>query len=153
MSPRVLAAVAAALLVLLPLGWWLLRSDEDRIRAVMAEAEAAVEERNPQGVMDTLTQDFTAPRGVTRDSLHDALNRWLFTYQVDVELTPNPLEVHLNPDHDDEATVTFHVRARVRQRNDEPWTEWQSTRELQRGLIATFRRTDEGWRIRRVDAP
>ncbi|MBI5493802.1 MAG: hypothetical protein HY904_02180 [Deltaproteobacteria bacterium] len=110
---RVLVGAITAVLVLGGAGaWWLLRTEEDRVRAVIQEGAAAARARDVVRMDAILAPDFTTSRGLPRAGALEAL-RYAFQQryrEIDVELGPDPLPVKLEQ-QETRAVVLLDVRA------------------------------------------
>lgn len=160
LGPKQVALLGLGLLAVVALGAWayftFFEGPEDKVRRLLGEAAAAAEDRNPRDLTALMTEDFqVAYRNATadREQVRQALTRVLvldYKGGVEVELVPEPIPVEVSEDGES-ATARFRVEARGRRRPDAPWQEL-GQREARGDVVfvATCRRTDEGWRIRRI---
>jgi len=133
-------------------GEWLYRtfiqSDEDKIRAVLAASAAAARNNNPSGVTAILDESFRMPPGLDKDMVHRIMVRLLMVEfrEIAVEISPRPVPVQIDAKDHKRARATFRARVRGRRGADAPWEEINA-RAGGSAFAATFRKTDEGWKM------
>jgi hypothetical protein len=145
--------------------WWFchfvydhfIESEEDHIRDVVHAAAQGARDRRPVDVSDALTEDFKGPGGADKDLVHAGLVQILMAQYraIDVEITPEPIPVTLDPGDKKKATALF--RAIVKGKFDEH-APWQNVAEAEgRGANESskfklyLRKTDRGWKVYQVD--
>ncbi len=78
---------------------------EQRLRAGLAEMQAAVVEGRPNAFMEGVAEDFTGNEGMDRAALHNLL-RGQVLLNTRIGATTAPLDISINGDH---ATVRFNL--------------------------------------------
>lgn len=76
---------------------------EERLRDTVGQLQAAVEQRDPGAIEDTLAEDFIGPQGLDRKGAR-RLAQAMFLRHRDVGIALGPLQVDLKQEH---ATVEF----------------------------------------------
>lgn len=133
--------------------------EEDRIRLVLQGAVDGANDRSPRDVTRILSMDFKGPHGFSRDEVHNAcINLLLQQYRVvKFELAPLPIPVEIDPADNKKATATFRVFGKGKADEGSDWEDIgkQVGRYFNESsgamLKASFKKTDDGWRMYTVD--
>ena len=147
--------VIVALLFVWLVGWWVydrfLKSDETRIRQLIASAADGARRRAPSAVTAILSEDFRGPEGVTRDIVHAyAVNVLMQHYRfVQVQVSPDVIPVQIDAADKTRATAVFKVQAQGRVEETTPWEDIARAYCAPEAdaLKAYFKRTDDGWKM------
>lgn len=160
-SGRFYFVIGMIVFFVVPYGaWWLydtyIKSEEDHIREQLESAAQGARDRIPRKVSGILADDFRGPQGVTADDVHRFLIGILVQQykQVEVNYVPEPVPVMLDEADKTKATARFKVRARGKVTDDAPWEPIarRYNEESNVVLIATFKKTKEGWLISRIQS-
>jgi len=152
-----IAHVILALAILLAAGWFIhdrfIKTEEDRIRALIQGAATAARDRRPSGISRTLAEDFRGPESIDKDLVHAwCVSILMAQYKVvEVTLSPQPLAVNLV----DDSHATVQLRASVRAKV-EPFSDWE---ELPRRygksagvpMRLSLYKGDGGWQIKALE--
>ncbi len=125
-------------------------SDETKIRGLVLSAARAAQERNPGGIMSTLSEGFICqtPGGTfDREVCHQAFMHILMTQyrRVEVRLAPNPVPVVVEADRKT-AQVTFKAKVTGWVSDDSPPEDIQQQSGGER-YILTAKLTENGWKF------
>jgi hypothetical protein len=111
-------------------------SDDDKVRALFADAETAAEERDASDVLEFVADDYEDGNGFDKSQLRDFL-RGYFLANPKVELLVKVDDLHFPADGLAQAEVTV--------------TRVSLSDPRQLHLKVELRRTDGDWRVRRAD--
>jgi len=111
-------------------------SDDDKVRALFADAETAAEERDASDVLEFVADDYEDGNGFDKSQLRDFL-RGYFLANPKVELLVKVDDLHFPADGLAQAEVTV--------------TRVSLSDPRQLHLKVELRRTDGDWRARRAD--
>jgi len=111
-------------------------SDDDKVRALFADAETAAEERDASDVLEFVADDYEDGNGFDKSQLRDFL-RGYFLANPKVELLVKVDDLHFPADGLAQAEVTV--------------TRVSLSDPRQLHLKVELRRTDADWRVRRAD--
>jgi len=130
-----------------------IKSDEDKIRDVMAACVEGARDSNPHNVSIHFTEDFKGPGRLTWDNLHQALVHTLMVaYKggLEVILTPKEIPVTLASDKKS-ATSVFSVQLRGRASHESKDSEDITPLMGGSQFKLTFKKTDKGWQISQAE--
>ena len=111
-------------------------SDDDKVRALFADAETAAEERDASDVLEFVADDYEDGNGFDKSQLRDFL-RGYFLANPKIELLVKVDDLHFPADGLAQAEVTV--------------TRVSLSDPRQLHLKVELRRTDGDWRVRRAD--
>jgi hypothetical protein len=158
-SGRSFILVGMIVFFVVPYGIWYLydqyiKTDEDRIRDQLAGAVQGAKDRIPRKITGILSDDFRGPQGISADDAHRFLIHILVQKyrEVDAALLPDPVPVALDENDKTKAVARFKVRMRGRVTEDAAWEPIvrRYSDESNVELVATFKKTKDGWLITRV---
>ena len=111
-------------------------SDDDKVRALFADAETAAEDRDASDVLAFVADDYEDGNGFDKSQLRDFL-RGYFLANPKIELLVKVDDLHFPADGLAQAEVTV--------------TRVSLSDPRQLHLKVELRRTDGDWRVRRAD--
>jgi hypothetical protein len=137
---RQLAVVVVVMVVIAAglAGYFLTRpqpTDEEKIVALIAQGQRAVEQRNSTGLTRLLSRDYYDPYGTTREQLVGMIVSWMRGAQ-DVQAVPEIVDLKLNGDFAD-------VKLRVWL----AWGEGPSAGGEPYRMTVRLRREGRAWRV------
>lgn len=147
MMKWILRAVVAGLLVWLVWQGWqrLFVTDETRIKRLVATMERAVEKNNALSLADCVAGDYSDDRGLDRGALVGAVRMVRAQYEaMFVHITDMVIEIS---DDQQKAHATLVAKV-LTKRAGGGETEINAER-----VRLFFRKTDDGWKLTRVESP
>mgnify|MGYP000027915190 CR=1 FL=1 len=130
------------------------KTEEDHVRDVLQSGVDGATERSPRQVSRVLSDDFKGPQGLNKSEIHQGLVQLLMQEfkAVEVRLEPQPVPVQLDPADKTKASATFKMHAKGKTADGGEWVgiaeHYDGSKNV--SLKATFRKTDEGWRVTSV---
>lgn len=132
-----------------------LKSEEDHIRDLLQAAAQGARERSPSDVSAILSEDFSAPGGVNKERARQGLVFILMQQYrvVEVSLHPDPIPVAIDPADSRTASAVFRPKVRGKLEMELPFEDvmgqWRGASDME--FKATFKKTDKGWRMSRIE--
>jgi len=148
-----------ALFLLLYGSWFVydrfMKTEEDRVRAVIQSAAQGARDRSPRAVSSILASDFRAPGNVNKELAHEGLVVVLMQQyrEIDVTMLPDPIPVVIDPLDKTKAIATFRVTVRGKIEHESPWDDiiarWSP---VGAGVWkASFKKTEDGWKMQLLE--
>lgn len=129
-----------------------IKSDEDKIRDALRAAAQGARDRIAGDVTFILDKDFKGPQSSDKDLIHSIVVNIVMTHRVvDAQIMPEPVPVVVHPDRT-KAVARFQIEVRVKIEEGYEWREIGEgySRSANKWLQADFEKTEDGWRIKRL---